>query len=88
MDAAPAILIVDDEPGAAFVVLKQALRRADFSVSEAVTLARLTELQPALVVLDVRTPEMSGFEVVENCAGVIGVGRAACWKAGWLWLTS
>jgi CheY-like chemotaxis protein len=65
MDAALTTLIVDDEP-VPRLLLKQALRRADFPVSGAAALARLSELQPALVVLEVSMPEMSGFEVVEK----------------------
>jgi CheY-like chemotaxis protein len=71
MDAAmdsPAILVVDDDPDTREVVAL-ALGLAGYTVSLAATgrdaLDRITAQPPAVVLLDLAMPGMSGFEVLE-----------------------
>jgi PAS domain S-box-containing protein len=62
---APVILHVDDNEGNRYAV-SRVLRKAGFEVVEAVTGAEALErvlLQPDLIVLDVRLPDIDGFEV-------------------------
>ncbi len=59
------ILLVDDDEAKRYSIGK-ILRRAGYSVHEAGTgseALRLAATQPDLVVLDVRLPDMDGFEV-------------------------
>lgn len=67
-------LIVDDEPIARRVLREGLEQIPDVKVvGEAdngrAALARIVELQPELVFLDLQMPVMSGFEVVHNLAG-------------------
>ncbi|MER7368036.1 fused response regulator/phosphatase [Nonomuraea wenchangensis] len=71
-DATPpeaTILVVDDTPTKLYI-LSSWLRRAGYAVVEATggleALQRITELHPDLVVLDVRLPDISGYEVCER----------------------
>jgi PAS domain S-box-containing protein len=63
---APLILNVDDNEAGLYTTTR-ALRRAGFTVLEATTGERAVEIaraeDPALVVLDINLPDMSGFEV-------------------------
>ncbi|WP_068928521.1 fused response regulator/phosphatase [Planobispora rosea] len=63
------VLVVDDTP-AKLYILSSWLRRAGHRVVEATggleALAKVGELQPDLVVLDVRLPDISGYEVCEQ----------------------
>lgn len=62
----PKILIVEDEP-ALVAVLRYNLESADFAVEEArdgeTALAKVSEVQPDLILLDWMLPELSGLEV-------------------------
>jgi two-component system phosphate regulon response regulator PhoB len=66
------ILVVDDEPDIIALVAYH-LARAGYRVSTASTgmeaLHAAREEQPALVVLDLMLPELSGFEVLERMRG-------------------
>jgi two-component system phosphate regulon response regulator PhoB len=66
------ILVVDDEPDIIALVAYH-LARAGYRVSTASTgleaLQAAREEQPALVVLDLMLPELSGFEVLERMRG-------------------
>jgi two-component system phosphate regulon response regulator PhoB len=63
------ILVVDDEPDIAALVSYH-LARAGYAVSTAASgpeaLAAVRELRPALVVLDLMLPGLSGYEVIEQ----------------------
>ena len=66
------ILVVDDEPDITALVAYH-LARAGYRVSTAATgteaLRAVREEQPALVVLDLMLPELSGFQVLERLRG-------------------
>ena len=66
------ILIADDEP-AARVGLKRALGKNNFTIIEACDGAEALELvaehDPALLILDLNMPEMTGMEVLQALAG-------------------
>jgi CheY-like chemotaxis protein len=73
MNTEPArILVVDDSPASRYITSRW-LRRGGHDVVEAETgrqaLDLLVEYGPDLVVLDVRLPDMSGFEVCELIKG-------------------
>ena len=65
---APRVLVVDDEPDIVALVVYH-LARAGYRVSSAATgpdaVAVAKRERPALVVLDLMLPGMSGFEVLE-----------------------
>lgn len=64
--SAGSILVVDDSPSKRYVI-RSYLRRAGYTVTEAETggdaLRQMAQAPAELVVLDVRLPDMSGFEV-------------------------
>jgi len=64
--ANPLIAVVDDEPPVR-TMLRRALRLADYEVATFAGgeefLAALPMLQPACVILDIRMPVLSGFDV-------------------------
>ena len=70
------ILIVDDEPRIA-AIAGDYLRHAGFSVVTAETgasgLERMRSVRPALVVLDLRLPDMDGIEVARALRAVSNV---------------
>jgi DNA-binding response OmpR family regulator len=72
----PTILIVDDEPRIA-AIAGDYLRHAGFSVVTAETgasgLERMRSVRPALVVLDLRLPDMDGIEVARALRAVSNV---------------
>jgi two-component system response regulator PilR (NtrC family)/two-component system KDP operon response regulator KdpE len=65
------ILIIEDDPDIQ-VLLTTYLRNADYQVSIAPTLAlgveRLTQLSPALVLLDIHLPDGNGLELLPQLA--------------------
>jgi PAS domain S-box-containing protein len=65
--AGPVLVVEDDAPTRA--LLGRALSKAGWSVAEAengrIALERMTETQPALVLLDLMMPEMDGFEFLD-----------------------
>lgn len=67
--AAPVILVAEDDEDAMHIVTTM-LRHAGFRVAQAVTgteaLAMARELHPALIVLDVAMPGMTGWEVARQ----------------------
>jgi FixJ family two-component response regulator len=67
--ANPLIAVVDDEPPVR-TMLRRALRLADYEVATFAGgeefLAVLPALQPACVILDIRMPVLSGFEVAQR----------------------
>ncbi len=69
MSETPRILVVDDTEANRYAVARH-LRKAGYTVWEASdgrrALARIAEEQPDLVVLDIRMPDMDGFEVVRR----------------------
>jgi two-component system catabolic regulation response regulator CreB len=72
----PLILIVEDEPGIADT-LQYALRTEGFEpswcASAQAALAALAQRRPALVILDVGLPDMSGFELFKRLREQIDV---------------
>jgi DNA-binding response OmpR family regulator len=68
----PRILIGDDEEDV-LALLNTNLSRAGFAVSQALSgaevIARVREQRPALIVLDVMLPELTGFEVCKLLKG-------------------
>src|SRR5678816_693737 len=70
------ILIVDDEPRIA-AIAGDYLRHAGFSVVTAETgasgLERMRSVRPALVVLDLRLPDMDGIDVARALRAVSNV---------------
>jgi two-component system phosphate regulon response regulator PhoB len=74
------VLVVDDEPDVCRLVcfnLDQAGFETDFAHNAADALLKAGRLQPAVVVLDVMLPDLSGVEVCERLradAGLSGVG--------------
>ncbi len=72
----PTILIVDDEPRIA-AIAGDYLRHAGFSVVTAETgasgLERMRSVRPALVVLDLRLPDMDGIDVARALRAVSNV---------------
>ena len=66
------ILLVDDDPSALYTK-GRVLRQAGFEVLEATTgaegLRLLAERAPRLVVLDVRLPDMNGWEICRQIKG-------------------
>jgi len=72
----PLILIVEDEPGIADT-LQYALRTEGFEptwcASAETALAALAQRTPALVILDVGLPDMSGFELFKRLRAQIDV---------------
>ena len=69
MAEAPRILVVDDTEANRYAVARH-LRKAGYTVWEAPdgrrALARVGQEQPDLMVLDIRMPDMDGFEVVRR----------------------
>jgi len=65
-NAAPLVLNVNDHDGARYMISRM-LERAGYAVIEAVTggdaLQKARKLQPRLVVLDIKLPDVSGMEV-------------------------
>lgn len=69
------LLVVDDEP-TVLELLPVALRHAGFTVATAATgqqaLAAAYEDPPDLILLDVRLPDMNGFDVIRRLRGLPG----------------
>lgn len=67
--ASPPVLIVEDDPGLRELLRRQ-LQKAGWTVAEAgngrEALARLTSIQPAVILLDLMMPEMDGFTFLEE----------------------
>ncbi len=65
----PRVLVIDDEPDTV-VLLKHIFQRDGFDVSGAYSgkeaLAKLSEVNPSLIILDVMMPEMDGWETFEE----------------------
>jgi CheY-like chemotaxis protein len=63
------VLVVDDDPDVR-LLLRRMLERAEYAVAEAehgrAALARLAELTPELILLDLMMPEMDGFEFLDE----------------------
>ena len=63
------ILLVDDDPNVLDIV-GTSLRRKGFSVSKASTgrhaLSSCAERRPELIILDIKLPDMSGFELMDR----------------------
>src|SRR6185369_10235017 len=74
------ILVVDDEPDIAALVAYH-LAKAGYRVATAATGAEAEEAaasqQPALVVLDLMLPDMSGFDVLERFRATDGLRHVA-----------
>ncbi len=70
------VLIVDDEEVARYLV-RQLLPRGVYDVREATTgtegLAQLRNIPPDVLLLDLKMPEMTGFELLEHIAGDPGL---------------
>lgn len=70
--AGPRLLVIDDTDANRYAVARH-LRASGFAVDEAATgqdgLARAMETQPDLIVLDVRLPDITGFEVARRLRG-------------------
>ncbi|HKV52667.1 MAG TPA: ATP-binding protein [Gemmatimonadaceae bacterium] len=67
----PSILVVDDTPGNRYTVAR-VLRGAGMRVNEAATGAealRFAKAQPDLIVLDIRLPDMTGYDVCQRLKG-------------------
>ena len=68
-EPSPKVIIVDDDETARYV-LKRLLAETPYTVIEAVSgsegLRRAREDQPQVILLDLRMPEMSGFEALER----------------------
>jgi signal transduction histidine kinase/CheY-like chemotaxis protein len=68
-EPSPKVMIVDDDETARYV-LKRLLTETPYTVIEAVSgsegLRRAREDQPQVILLDLRMPEMSGFEALER----------------------
>jgi signal transduction histidine kinase/DNA-binding response OmpR family regulator len=71
------VLVVDDEEVARYLI-RQLLPRGVYDVQEATTgtegLARLLTKPPDVLLLDLRMPEMNGFELLERISGETGLG--------------
>ncbi|HEV2179428.1 MAG TPA: ATP-binding protein [Gemmatimonadaceae bacterium] len=66
--AVPSVLVVDDTPGNRYTV-GRVLRGAGMRVTEAETGAealRFSKAQPDLIVLDIRLPDITGYEVCQR----------------------
>jgi PAS domain S-box-containing protein len=64
----PSVLVVDDTPGNRYAVAR-VLRGAGMRVTEAETgseALRFAKAQPDLIVLDIRLPDMSGYDVCQR----------------------
>ena len=65
----PLILIADDEPDSRFVT-KTRIQMSGYDVTEAVdgelALERIEELRPDLVLLDLKMPELNGYQVCKS----------------------
>ncbi|WP_211116873.1 response regulator transcription factor [Glycomyces buryatensis] len=76
LDAAPRVLVVDDDPALAEVVARY-LRREGFEVDYApdgdIGLKRALDTLPDLVVLDLMMPGMDGFEVCRRLRAATGI---------------
>jgi CheY-like chemotaxis protein len=68
-DQPPLLLVIDDEPNIC-QLLRQELTEAGYRVIEAHDgtsgLAQARQSQPDLLILDIRMPDMSGYDVVET----------------------
>lgn len=65
-DRTPLILVVDDDP-TNVLLLGHILKKSGYRIAEANSgaecLTKLQEIEPDLIILDIRMPEMDGFEV-------------------------
>jgi CheY-like chemotaxis protein len=69
------VLVVDDHAGFRRLA-RRVLEAGGFSVAEAETgagaLAAVEALSPALVLLDIQLPDVSGFEIARTLSGIAG----------------
>jgi two-component system catabolic regulation response regulator CreB len=76
--ARPLVLIVDDEPGIADIVA-YTLARDGFEprvcATASAALAACAEARPALAILDIGLPDMSGFDLFKALAALPGGGQ-------------